>query len=185
MKLKTLLPIAGVAILVLATRAHAHTGGGSSPSSADSLSPQWRELLKQQIDKVAFEQRVPAEVLWGICMTESGCSREYLRSMHPDGKSFGLFGLTNGALQDALNEYNPLPGFRRTIDKVSDERAIYLQAEAAAKYLHALRTKYGHPYRIHTLFDAIQAYHVGPTAYRWGRRAPGYLDKVLAYAKTF
>jgi len=105
--------------------------------------------------------------------------------MHPDGKSFGLFGLTNGALEDALNVDNPLPDFRRTMNKVSDKRAIYMQAEAAARYLKTLRTKYGHAYRIHELFDAIQAYHVGPTAYRWGRRAPEYLDKVLAYAKTF
>jgi len=103
--------------------------------------------------------------------------------MHPDEKSFGLFGLTNVALKDALNE--DLPSFRRRVNRVSDKRAIYMQAEAAARYLKKLQTKYGHPCHIHSLFEAIQAYHVGPTAYRRGRKAHGYLDKVLTYAKTF
>jgi len=104
------------------------------------------------------------KILKGICKVESSCSPYWAHRYHPDGVSYGLYGLTKGAVESVGMDWEAV------------KRSTSLQREAARRYL----------LKMYSLFQdwnlAIQAYHLGPGNVQKGRRVPNYLNKVLKYA---
>jgi len=112
------------------------------------------------IREAAVRYNVPPSYLYGICKTESSCNLNLAYRFHPDGASYGLFGLTRYVAPV------PLPNIQK-------------QANYAAAYL---RKCYG-TFKSWNL--AIQAYHLGIPAVKRGKRAPRYLRKVLSFSKEW
>ena len=104
------------------------------------------------------------KVLHGICMAESGCSSRYAYSYHPDGISYGLYGLTEEAVKDAGMNWEAV------------KRSTSLQKEAARRYLLKMYKVFGN-WNL-----AIQAYHLGPGNVLKGKRDYNYLSRVKHYA---
>jgi len=104
------------------------------------------------------------KLLDGICRVESSCSPYWAHRYHPDGVSYGLYGLTRGAVESVGMDWGAV------------KRSTSLQRAAARRYL----------LKLYSIFKdwnlAVQAYHLGPGNVRKGRRAPSYLNKVLKYA---
>lgn len=104
------------------------------------------------------------KLLDGICKMESSCSSRWAYSYHPDGVSYGLYGLTRGAVETVGMDWEAV------------KRSTKLQREAARRYFLKM-------YKIFKDWDlAIQAYHLGPGNVKRGKRAYTYLRKVKSYA---
>ncbi|WP_456484780.1 hypothetical protein [Desulfurobacterium sp.] len=104
------------------------------------------------------------KLLNGICKMESSCSSRWAYSYHPDGVSYGLYGLTRGAVETVGMDWEAV------------KRLTSLQREAARRYLLKM---------FHIFHDwdlAIQAYHLGPGNVKRGKRAYTYLRKVKSFA---
>ncbi|SNR83281.1 transglycosylase SLT domain-containing protein [Desulfurobacterium atlanticum] len=128
-----------------------------SNGAAASLSP--APLTPANTGKSYLEK-----LLDGICKMESSCSSRWAYSYHPDGVSYGLYGLTRIAVKDVGMNWEDV------------KRSTRLQREAARRYLLKM-------YKIFKNWDlAIQAYHLGPGNVKKGKRAYTYLRKVKSYA---
>ena len=105
------------------------------------------------------------KLLNGICKVESSCSRRWAFRYHPDKVSFGLYGLTKGAVRSVGMNWEAV------------KRSTSLQREAARRYL----------LKMYSMFKdwnlAIQAYHLGPGNVKRGGRDYNYLRKVLNFAR--
>ena len=112
------------------------------------------------IREAAVRYNVPPSYLYGICKTESSCSQNWAYRFHPDGVSYGLFGLTRYVAPV------PLPDIQK-------------QANYAAAYLR----------KCYDTFKgwnlAIQAYHLGIPAVKRGKRDYSYLKRVLSFSKDW
>jgi len=141
---KSLLPLVAAGALFLLSKS-SHAVGSSTLPSGTSTS---------YIDKI----------LNGICKVESSCNSYWAHRYHPDGVSFGLYGLTKGAVRSVGMDWEAV------------KRSTSLQREAARRYL----------IKMYSLFKdwdlAIMAYHLGPGNIKRGRRDYNYLRKVKRYA---
>ncbi|WP_456465526.1 transglycosylase SLT domain-containing protein [Desulfurobacterium sp.] len=104
------------------------------------------------------------KLLNGICKMESSCSSRWAYSYHPDGVSYGLYGLTRGAVETVGMDWEAV------------KRSTSLQREAARRYLLKMFNIF------HDWDLAIQAYHLGPGNVKRGKRAYTYLRKVKSFA---
>jgi hypothetical protein len=104
------------------------------------------------------------KLLDGICRVESSCSPYWAHRYHPDGVSYGLYGLTKGAVRSVGMDWEAV------------KRSTSLQREAARRYLLKMYSLF------HDWDLAIQAYHLGPGNVKRGRRDYNYLRKVKSYA---
>ncbi|RUM27732.1 MAG: hypothetical protein DSY42_09540 [Aquifex sp.] len=148
---RILIPIIAVAgILLLAKK-----GNANVPQSN----------IKEIIRKEAKREGVPECILLGIAKTESGLDPRWFYRYHPDGVSYGAFGLTRGAVKTTGMNWNAV------------KSSVILQARASAKYLKWLKSKLGS-------WDlAIQAYNIGIGNVLRGRRNYAYLRKVKEACK--
>ncbi|WP_457678660.1 transglycosylase SLT domain-containing protein [Thermovibrio sp.] len=105
------------------------------------------------------------KILDGICRVESSCNPYWAHRYHSDKVSYGLYGLTKGAVESVGMNWEAV------------KRSTTLQREAARRYL----------FRMYSIFKdwdlAIQAYHLGPGNIKRGRRDYNYLRKVLSFAR--
>ena len=138
--------------------------GPSSPASSPSLPPPQgqtqtsniREIIRQE----ARREGIPECILLGIAKAESSLNPYWFYRYHPDGVSFGAFGLTRGAVKTIGMNWEAV------------KQSIILQARASARYLKWL-------YRRLKNWDlAIQAYNIGIGNVRKGRRNYTYLRRV-------
>jgi hypothetical protein len=113
----------------------------------------------------AANEKEVENLLNGICKVESSCNPYWAHRYHPDRVSYGLYGLTKGAVRAAAMDWEAV------------KRSISLQREAARRYL----------LKMYSLFKdwdlAIQAYHLGPGNVKRGHRDYNYLRKVKRYAR--
>ncbi len=134
-----------------------------TPETKEELEKKVREAIR----KYSSIYGVPPEYLYGIAMTESSLLPKWAFSYHPDGVSFGIYGLTKYALKDIGMSFNEV---KNSVEK---------QTEATAKYLRKL-------YKTLKNWNAvIQAYHIGIGNYRRGKRARAYLNRVLKFSRRW
>jgi len=119
--------------------------------------------LEGAIRAAAARHGVPACILKGIAYAESGMSPAWFFRYHPDGVSFGAFGLTRGAVSHMGGDWERV------------RRDLSYQAEMAAKYLRWLYDK------LRSWDLAIQAYNLGLGNIQKGKRNYAYLAKVKRY----
>ena len=146
-------------------------GGLSIYALSKPSQPRTREELDREVRKAIRKYSamygVPAKYLYGIAMTESSILPKWAFSYHPDGRSFGIYGLTSVALRD----------IGMSMDQIKN--SVDAQTKASAKYLKRLYRALG------DWNKAIQAYHIGIGNVRRGRTATRYLNKVLRYARRW
>ena len=103
-------------------------------------------------------------ILDGICKVESSCNPRWYFRYHPDGVSFGAYGLTKGAVLSVGGSWERV------------KRDLSYQREIAKRYLLSLYN------RLHDWNLAIMAYHGGIGNVLRGKRYYSYLRKVKRYA---
>ena len=121
------------------------------------------------LSRSAQGSEIVERILDGICKVESSCSPYWGYRFHPDGVSYGFYGLTRGAVTTVGIDWNRLTHLK-------GEAGRQLQREAARRYLLYLYN------RLHNWDLAIQAYHGGIGNILRGKRYYSYLKKVKRYA---
>ncbi|NPB04513.1 MAG: lytic transglycosylase domain-containing protein [Thermotogae bacterium] len=151
-----ILALAGVAFLLLRKPASA------SPSSSLPPSPSSGDI-NTAIKRASSGYGVPECILRGIVYAETGNNPKWFFRYHPDGVSFGAFGLTKGAVSHMGGDWNRI------------QRDLSYQAEMSAKYLRWLYD------RLRSWDLAIQAYNIGIGNVQKGRRNYTYLTRVKRF----
>ncbi len=121
--------------------------------------------IDNAIRKASRKYGVPECILRGIAHAESGMNPSWFFRYHPDGVSFGAFGLTRGAVRHMGGDWNRV------------QRDLSYQAEMSAKYLRWLYD------RLKSWDLTIQAYNIGIGNVKRGRRNPAYLRKVKRFCR--
>ncbi len=117
------------------------------------------------IKEVAKQEGVPECILLGIARAESSLNPKWFYRYHPDGVSYGAFGLTKGAVKTIRMDWE------------SVKRDLRLQAIASARYLKWLYN------RLKNWNLVIQAYNIGIGNVLKGKRNYSYLKRVKKYGR--
>ena len=130
-----------------------------NPNAKALNTPDIKETIRQE----ARRYSVPECILLGIAKVESSLNPKWFYRYHPDGVSYGAFGLTRGAVKTIGMNWEEV------------KKDLRLQARASSAYLRWLYN------RLKNWDLAIQAYNIGIGNVLRGKRNYNYLTRVKRF----